>query len=628
MKQFEVKFFSGAYHLCSETGCYTITNDGLPVEYFHDGWRAVRVFSDFDPIYILTLLHTSGREAFWFLGQAGEFLGNSLEQLTGHHAQSFFDLADPALRDLYSFFGNLGGSDLGQPARSVLELPLELRLDLRASFAARWKLPLGCLNYSSMDDFANQQINIRGVGTDLLTASVEKILYSDFFDNMARAVKSGSLEFPSIIDSATLRTSQSICLDDFTVVYVLREKFLKFSFYVVVSLHKCATVGVYIPCANTYIGSKVSRDILKDIYGLELPVILFNHLLEWGSLLLDYIEKKHDNEFIISYREQHIGHHLWNELSGIEDLSSMVADVDLPQVIVLNAKGSEMYGNIDDLFVNFSGKVDRTIGDHRGLISKCYDEGCCVIRPTKSYVSSSLRKKILKLAIDSHAYAEIFQLIGRLTSPRPIFVLFGLRTENRTFEDVSSFFRNVMSALKQEIAELVVVIDGHNSSGHENQKYQSFGEQNDSDLVSTAENVVAEDLIAFGNTIGVHVINNIGKSVQSSIIWTEKCEFFVSPWGAGLAKYRWVCNKFGLVVTSSWNMTYRADLHIYDSSVFMESPSHVIFIDPVHIEDLPESPQILPFPGEKFYNFRVNEEAVGPYVRQICNFVGLGHHLS
>jgi hypothetical protein len=406
------------------------------------------------------------------------------------------------------------------------------------------------------------------------------------------------------------------------------NKLLKFSFYVVVSLHKCATVGVYIPCANTYIGSKVSRDILKDIYGLELPVILFNHLLEWGSLLVDYIEKKHVNEFIISYREQHIGHHLWNELSGIEDLLSMVADVDLPQVIVLNAKGSEMYGNIDDLFVNFSGKVDRTIGDYRGLISKCYVEGYCVIRPTKTYVSFCLRKKIVKLATSSSDNVEISQLIARLTSPRPIFVLFGLRTENRTFEDVSSFFRNVMSALKQEIADLVVVIDGHNSSGDENKKYQSFGEQNDSDLVSTAENVVAEDLIAFGNTIGVPVINNIGKSVQSSIIWTEKCEFFVSPWGAGLAKYRWVCNKFGLVVTSCWNMTYRADLHIYDSSVFMECPSHVIFIDPVHIEDLPESPQILPFPGEKFYNFRVNEEAIGPYVRQICSFVGLGHHLS
>ena len=34
-------------------------------------------------------------------------------------------------------------------------------------------------------------------------------------------------------------------------------------------------------------------------------------------------------------------------------------------------------------------------------------------------------------------------------------------------------------------------------------------------------------------------------------------------WGAGLAKYRWVCNKPGLLLTGEWNLRHREDLHIY-----------------------------------------------------------------
>ena len=67
-----------------------------------------------------------------------------------------------------------------------------------------------------------------------------------------------------------------------------------------------------------------------------------------------------------------------------------------------------------------------------------------------------------------------------------------------------------------------------------------------------------------------NVISLIGEDVTESIAWTETCDLFVSPWGAGLAKYKWVNNIKGVVFSSKCVLEEKNDLRIYDTPEYRE----------------------------------------------------------
>nr|WP_321986423.1 hypothetical protein [uncultured Lichenicoccus sp.] len=56
-------------------------------------------------------------------------------------------------------------------------------------------------------------------------------------------------------------------------------------------------------------------------------------------------------------------------------------------------------------------------------------------------------------------------------------------------------------------------------------------------------------------------------------------------WGAGLAKYRWVCNRPGLVLSNRWNLLHRQDLGIYDQPRYQEGGTALRFVDATCITD-------------------------------------------
>ena len=86
----------------------------------------------------------------------------------------------------------------------------------------------------------------------------------------------------------------------------------------------------------------------------------------------------------------------------------------------------------------------------------------------------------------------------------------------------------------------------------------------------------------------------------------------MSVWGASLAKFRWVCNKPGLVVSSQANLLHRDDLHIYDSERTMEAPTALLFADPACVVDDPEAPRLVPVSLDNpfFANFRLDHARV------------------
>jgi len=192
----------------------------------------------------------------------------------------------------------------------------------------------------------------------------------------------------------------------------------------------------------------------------------------------------------------------------------------------------------------------------------------------------------------------------------------GLRTESRTLVDLIGFYERLVDFFVStiEIEDAVLVIDGHNArEGDAGRLIQSTGEldQNRAPIETELEILAAIQHRAQGSRISV--VSTIGCPLSTSLIWGVFCQAFVAPWGAGLAKYRWICNKPGFVITSNWNLHNRTDLHIYSAPEITEDPAPIEFVDPAHVTDHPDAPVLIPIGAAhkpSNMNFEVDEPAV------------------
>jgi hypothetical protein len=199
--------------------------------------------------------------------------------------------------------------------------------------------------------------------------------------------------------------------------------------------------------------------------------------------------------------------------------------------------------------------------------------------------------------------------------------LLGLRVENRTLIDLTTFCSRLLAALYKMTGEVAVVIDGHNTVKHgDSRTYPSDHQQSAARPPVEVEQEIVEVLRKECIGRPIHIISTIAQPLGVSVFWCQRSNFFVTMWGAGLAKYRWICNKPGLVVTSRWNLIHRSDLRIYDAPESLEGGSAMEFLPTEHVSDDPAAPLLLPetqFPPQSISNFEVNEYAVFERVREL-----------
>jgi hypothetical protein len=281
-----------------------------------------------------------------------------------------------------------------------------------------------------------------------------------------------------------------------------------------------------------------------------------------------------------------------------------------------------MWGKLDAVFPQLAGLVDRSIQSETQLIERAYSDRLTLLRPADDHVSHRLATRIIDLNEPEAKRSEQSEYERLRNAGFRIFLL-GLRIENRTLVDLADFCRRVVEFLHLEVGRVAVVVDGHNSStgGATSVLYESNGAQQ-SGRLGDIERRITDTLTAqFANQPSVRIVNLIGKTIASSIFWCNRSELFVTPWGAGLAKYRWVCNKPGVVTAGpTYLRTAGHDtIHLYDSEKFMDRPTPVLFTAEADAEDVPGAPSPVSINDDARVNYRVRHQAVFALIRQLLN---------
>lgn len=188
-------------------------------------------------------------------------------------------------------------------------------------------------------------------------------------------------------------------------------------------------------------------------------------------------------------------------------------------------------------------------------------------------------------------------------------MVFGLRFENRTWVNQFDGLVEVASYLAKKSKKLKIIVDGHNTATGKTTLIKSHKENDQHGIIKMEKSIVsALQNAQFGDHVSI--IDCVDVPLAFGINQIEKCDFFVAPWGAGLVKYKWVCNKPGVIFTSGLNVKHKPDLKIYESTYFREGASVCHYVNERYVTVVNEADLVVDLLDGMRVNFVVDVQGI------------------
>jgi hypothetical protein len=620
MTSYAVKHVDGAFCAVIDGNVPApIRVNGIPVKEFHPGWSPERLCRGPGSTNYLPLTHVSGQHAVWYLDQQLNRLCDRFSDLPeterAFAGSSWQRTAEAIWRGLICEVQ----PTLPDETAGLIEGTRYAREDLIRCEIIRSPPPARAIVLSEL---ATGNTHI-GAGHDriiqLSISHLRNVFRADFLQCQIEAIRRGRLELPSPIDGRPMPSMGSLKLTDMSYAYRFCDLDHGIPFYAVASDWRFGIWAILFPTLDIVIYERPDQKGLVEasFLGTAPNIALLNHAFIYADSLYDYVRKP-ELKPIICYSYYHLGHHLWNELTGIHAVLQQIPPDALPPIFVAQPQQTEMYGKLDRLFPQLAGRIDRTVGPVEKLADLLYRGGYLHLRPTGSLVSRDLAGRIMDFAERQPGLTVHKRQYDGLKATSYRIVTLGLRVENRTVVDLPRFCIELISLLRRELGRVAVIVDGHNSADADSGAYKSHEQH----LATRQPIDVEREIVSllerhFAADPAVVIIPTVGHSIGISVFWCRRSEFFVTPWGAGLAKYRWVCNLPGLVVTNRYLLLHPSDeIHLYDSPRYIEAPAPIWFIGPETVEDMPDAELVIPDPRGRA-NFRVDMAAVRENLREI-----------
>ncbi len=154
-------------------------------------------------------------------------------------------------------------------------------------------------------------------GSAISVPIVTELFKRDFLRDAIRAASFGRLILPSPIDGRSLATDISYPLTPMTIAYKFTDTLHDVTFYAVASLWRATIAAYYFPSFGLLVqGNLRDANHLADLLGQPLDSAMFEHVIQYGLELEAYLREPRRSVTYV-YFQDHLGHHLWNELSGL-----------------------------------------------------------------------------------------------------------------------------------------------------------------------------------------------------------------------------------------------------------------------------------------------------------------------
>ncbi len=591
----------GAASLTIDGGLEFPLSAGGRVTGFLPGWRAVAVVTCFAPLLMVELLHKQGTRATWVLD-------GWLRRVDDEN------FSDPGT---IAVLRRIAPAMIRRHWRQLVALQ-DCRPDHRP-------LPMLRLNQGALHRLFHrvrdlvvphtEDLTLRGLDQPLVLppapgrpaplvlpeAQVRRTVRHRPYDAGLQAIRSGALTWPSPVDGSDAALEAVFVPQEQTVIYQFADR-NGLRFLIATGERDCQVIGLYLPLDHRFVGDAEPPNwwfrghIPADFWAMLYEHCVCHAETIHGRRRAGAIEIV--NVFM-ALPLLHIGHYVWNDLTGqaalLRDLGARA-----PRSLILGApRGqAEFFGPLERLFPPLAGRIDRSLPGVPALVDQVYAGTMVPIRFTGSRIDLALRETVAHAVRSGEAYAAVLREraeLGAQLGPGPV-IIAGLRLDDRTFVDPEAFYAGLLDHLDRTRPGAILVLDGRNAKpgGAAGEVIASIKDHLASRAPLEAERDLVERLRAHAAGRRVGIVSTVGLPVEASMGWCYQAALCVSPWGAGLAKYRWLANLPSVILTSRHNLLHRADLDIYHAPRWMEDPSPLLLPDPDRVVDRPDRHGLAP----------------------------------
>ncbi len=555
-----------------------------------DGWGVEGIEAGFAPLLTIALRHRDGERAAWFADLHGRVVGNHLGQLPPPLQQHVLRKAMPLFEEMWEQ-GVLGRE--GPAPAPVGPVMGSVPPDQLGGLASTWMeangrggdtriwalsetLPPG-LGYLVPTGRA-----LRGFEPELIRSA----LLHPLQEEADRLLRTGRMRWPSPLDGAPVDSDGfALLLDRDCFAYRFVQEATGLAFYVICSGGHFRNYALYFPTAELLVMQTpaLGSDFVRIA---RFGETMLRHVCRFGPALAEARDRPPDPTVQLVYGgcAVHIGHYVWQDLSGLAAMHRLALPPErLPQLQMFElGRTQQFFGPEERMFPALDGRIARHQAPFASHVDTFYRRRQRVIKYTAISVPASLRGVVLGAA---EALPELQGARREADAARrrpPPVVLLGIRVGNRTLTDLDDFATALVRHLARAFPGCTVVLDGLNDVGDRGQAERAAA---GSDLAH--ELALARSLADVAGRSGVRFVDTINRSALRSVLWCSRADAFIAPLGAALAKYRWICNTPGLVLSSRWNLEHREDLHIYDGASAPPGGSEMQFVSADDVQDAP-----------------------------------------
>lgn len=263
---------------------------------------------------------------------------------------------------------------------------------------------------------------------------------------------------------------------------------------------------------------------------------------DWQTVK-SYLARDTQSEIVaITGFTNNLGHHLWNELSGIQRLIDCGNINKVDRFIVA---GLEVYASLEEIFPEIPpDKIKRIESEETNLDREILEKNYFAFRPAYLSISEDLANRIYQASLKKCS-PELLATIDRARQHFPLLWI-TIRLNNRTWVEQVEGLAKVLTALASDFPNLGVVFDG--VSRICSQDGSVIINQKEEETIKQERETVSNICALLPKEITVY--NTIGCLMPESIAWTKAIDLYLSPYGAGLSKVTWIANKPGIIHTN------------------------------------------------------------------------------
>lgn len=600
-------------YLVGNPGAMVPLRTGDDLAALQPGWSIASIQTEFAPLLAVILRHEDGLQAAWFIDLSGRLVSHHASLLGQPLKEHLAAMAAPLFESLWARFV-LGRNEVPIAASEALDalptgdlshlVPQYLQGRGEGGETVVWRLdapPPPGLGY-----VVPTSRGLRVFEETLVVRALRHALHGE----MDRMLRKGRMRWPSPADGRMVESDGfALMFDQHCFAYRFHDEAAGLVFLVVCTGTHFYNYALYFPSADLLVAADAAMAAAcRTHFAAGRDSILRHLTIHRGALLAGgAIPRDETIRQFFGGCGIHIGHYVWQDLAGLAYLLRHAdADRPLPWLEMFSTGTTHRYfGPEERIFPMFAGRIDRHTEHFDQCVGDFYRRNQRVIKYTAISVPAELRR-FMRAAGDATPELEAVREAADAARARPApVILFGIRVGNRTMQDMDDYALDLLGRIAAAFPGATVILDGLNDDYDAGRSVEGDVAPG-SDLAM--EFAIGRRLAVAAETLDVNFVDNVNHSALRSTIWCSRADCFIAPLGAALAKYRWLCNTPGLVVSSRWNLEHRKDLHIYDAPAALEGTSEMLFGAIAHVRDLDPERDAGGFDGRG--NFVVDRDAI------------------